>query len=49
MTRSRPKPIKVISWNLWHRGRALLDDLAALIEAEQPDAMLQILPETLHM
>lgn len=33
------KPLKVISWNLWHRGGALLDDLAALIEAEQPDLL----------
>src|SRR5215813_6424848 len=32
-------PIKVISWNLWHRGGALLDDLAALIEAERPDLL----------
>jgi len=32
-------PIKVISWNLWHRGRALLDDLASLIEAEKPDLL----------
>ena len=39
MTGTRPKPIKVISWNLWHRGRALLDDLAALIDAEQPDLL----------
>jgi endonuclease/exonuclease/phosphatase family metal-dependent hydrolase len=39
MTRSPPKSIKVISWNLWHRGRALLDDLTALIEAEQPDLL----------
>lgn len=31
--------IKVISWNLWHRGGALLDDLAALIEAERPDLL----------
>lgn len=34
------KPIKVISWNLWHRGGALVNDLAALIEAEQPDLLL---------
>lgn len=34
-----PKPIKVISWNLWHRGGAMLDDLAALIEAERPDLL----------
>jgi endonuclease/exonuclease/phosphatase family metal-dependent hydrolase len=33
------QPIKVISWNLWHRGGAMLDDLAALIEAEQPDLL----------
>jgi len=34
------KPIKVISWNLWHRGGALVSDLAALVEAEQPDLLL---------
>lgn len=34
------KPIKVISWNLWHRGGALVGDLASLIEAEQPDLLL---------
>lgn len=33
------QPLKVISWNLWHRGGALLDDLAALIEAERPDLL----------
>lgn len=33
------KPIKIISWNLWHRGGALLHDLAALIEAERPDLL----------
>lgn len=34
------KPIKVISWNLWHRGGALLGDLVDLIEAERPDLLL---------
>lgn len=34
------KPIKVISWNLWHRGGALVADLATLIQAEQPDLLL---------
>ena len=34
------KPIKIISWNLWHRGGALLGDLVALIEAERPDLLL---------
>jgi endonuclease/exonuclease/phosphatase family metal-dependent hydrolase len=34
------KPIKVISWNLWHRGGAVIGDLAALVEAERPDLLL---------
>ncbi len=34
------KPIKVISWNLWHRGGAKVDDLAELVEAERPDLLL---------
>ena len=33
-------PLKVISWNLWHRGGAVLAHLAALIEAEKPDLLL---------
>lgn len=33
-------PIKVISWNLWHRGGALVGDLASLITAEKPDLLL---------
>ncbi|HVO00997.1 MAG TPA: endonuclease/exonuclease/phosphatase family protein [Candidatus Cybelea sp.] len=32
--------MKVISWNLWHRGGAVLAHLAALIEAEHPDLLL---------
>jgi len=32
--------VKVISWNLWHRGGAVLAHLAALIEAEHPDLLL---------
>jgi endonuclease/exonuclease/phosphatase (EEP) superfamily protein YafD len=32
--------LKVISWNLWHRGGAVLAHLAALIEAEKPDLLL---------
>lgn len=32
--------MKVISWNLWHRGGALLAHLSALIEAERPDLLL---------
>lgn len=32
--------MKVISWNLWHRGGAVRDHLAALIEAERPDLLL---------
>jgi len=32
--------LKVISWNLWHRGGAVLAHLAALIEAERPDLLL---------
>ena len=32
--------MKVISWNLWHRGGAVLAHLAALIEAERPDLLL---------
>jgi endonuclease/exonuclease/phosphatase family metal-dependent hydrolase len=51
--RAMTEPIKVISWNLWHRKGALLADVAALIEAEQPDLLfmqeakqpLQALPE----
>lgn len=33
-------PLKIISWNLWHRGGALIGDLASLIEAEKPDLLL---------
>ena len=33
------RPLKVISWNLWHRGSAQLGDIAALIKAEQPDLL----------
>nr|WP_298682533.1 endonuclease/exonuclease/phosphatase family protein [uncultured Dongia sp.] len=33
-------PLKIISWNLWHRGGAVLGDLAALVEAERPDLLL---------
>ena len=33
------QPLKVISWNLWHRGGALLGDLAGLIETERPDLL----------
>jgi endonuclease/exonuclease/phosphatase family metal-dependent hydrolase len=32
--------IKIISWNLWHRGGAVVGDLVALIEAERPDLLL---------
>jgi endonuclease/exonuclease/phosphatase (EEP) superfamily protein YafD len=32
--------VKVISWNLWHRGGAVLAHLSALIEAERPDLLL---------
>ena len=32
--------MKVISWNLWHRGGAVLAHLSALIEAERPDLLL---------
>jgi endonuclease/exonuclease/phosphatase (EEP) superfamily protein YafD len=32
--------VKVISWNLWHRGGALLAHLSALIESEHPDLLL---------
>jgi endonuclease/exonuclease/phosphatase (EEP) superfamily protein YafD len=32
--------LKVISWNLWHRGGAVLAHLAALVEAEHPDLLL---------
>ena len=32
--------MKVISWNLWHRGGAVLAHLAALVEAERPDLLL---------
>lgn len=35
-----PQPLKIISWNLWHRAGAMLGDLAALIEAERPDLLL---------
>ncbi|TDQ80644.1 endonuclease/exonuclease/phosphatase family metal-dependent hydrolase [Dongia mobilis] len=33
-------PLKVISWNLWHRGGAVVGDLADLVEAERPDLLL---------
>ncbi len=32
--------MKVISWNLWHRGGAVRQHLADLIEAERPDLLL---------
>jgi endonuclease/exonuclease/phosphatase family metal-dependent hydrolase len=33
-------PLRIISWNLWHRGGAVVGDLADLIAAEQPDLLL---------
>lgn len=32
--------LTIISWNLLHRSGALLDDIAALIEQEEPDVLL---------
>jgi endonuclease/exonuclease/phosphatase family metal-dependent hydrolase len=39
MPEASTAPIKIISWNLWHRGDALLGDIAALIAAEKPDLL----------
>jgi endonuclease/exonuclease/phosphatase (EEP) superfamily protein YafD len=32
--------VKVVSWNLWHRGGAVRANLVALIEVERPDLLL---------
>jgi endonuclease/exonuclease/phosphatase (EEP) superfamily protein YafD len=49
------QPLRIISWNLWHRAGAVLADLVALIEDMRPDLLLmqeakkslECLPESL--